>query len=527
MSEGVELLLDQLSSDSDSEPHSSTFAQELEVLEPTQPARKLSLLNGIALVLGLQIGSGVFSTPSQVSQHVPSPGIGVIVWILGGLLVWTGAASFIELGLAITENGGIQEYLRVCYGDFAAFLFAWLWLGVSKPCSMALIATVFAEYMYRAFTVDDDGAVPQWVVKVFGLLGLASIAFINCVGVRSGLTAANIFLFLKVGALLSICLLGLGASLSGRGSGIGRPDHPGWFDTSGEPQLSSWSHLGNTVTALFGVLFCYNGWESIGFVVGDLYDPQRNLPRVLSLSMATSITGFAWMNVAFYTVLSMGVIRGRYTVAVEFGNAIMGTAGAIAYSLIIAISALGALNANTIATAALCEKASEQGYFPRVFARTRPAAGMYGSDIHERRNSPGPDWLQARFQSIFKRGFPSNKDQIPRYAVLLNTSLASLFLIFGTFDGLVTFIGISGYVSYFWAVSGVFVLRRRLQATSTTPLYQTWLGNPILFCTGSAIVVIRGIITNWWQGAAVLAFLLAGWTVYRFAIEGRRSRAIT
>ena len=83
----------------------------------------LTFINGIALVLGLQIGSGIFFAPSQVSIHVSNLGITILVWLFAGILVWSGAASFIELGVAMLNNGGMQEYLGACYGEFAGFLF--------------------------------------------------------------------------------------------------------------------------------------------------------------------------------------------------------------------------------------------------------------------------------------------------------------------------------------------------------------------------------------------------------------------
>ena len=57
---------------------------------PTSKAN-LTFINGLALVISLQIGSGIFSAPSVTANHVPSPGIGILVWLCGGLLVWTGA----------------------------------------------------------------------------------------------------------------------------------------------------------------------------------------------------------------------------------------------------------------------------------------------------------------------------------------------------------------------------------------------------------------------------------------------------
>ena len=116
----------------------------------TKERGSLTFINGLALVLGLQTGSGIFSAPSQVSNHGPSPGPAVLIWLVSGILVWTGTASFIELGLAIPRNEGIQEYLKVCYGDYLGFLFTWVYIAIAKPCAMAMIAMIFAENLSSA-----------------------------------------------------------------------------------------------------------------------------------------------------------------------------------------------------------------------------------------------------------------------------------------------------------------------------------------------------------------------------------------
>lgn len=93
----------------------------------------------------LQIGSGVCSVPAVIAAKVASPVFGASVWILTGALVWTGAASVIELGTTVPENGGIKEYLRHCYGDAYGFRFACTWIWVVEPRAMASISLVFAE----------------------------------------------------------------------------------------------------------------------------------------------------------------------------------------------------------------------------------------------------------------------------------------------------------------------------------------------------------------------------------------------
>jgi solute carrier family 7 (L-type amino acid transporter), member 6 len=225
--------------------------------EPEAP--RLTFLNGLALVLGLQIGSGIFSAPSHVSLYVFSAGEGVLVWLFAGLLAWTGASSFIELGLAVPRNGGMQEYLQFCYGDFAGFLFTWIWVVIAKPSANAVIATVLADYLTSVFPFE---ATPVLLSKLVGVLAIVTIAFVNCLTAKAGPNVANGFLVLKL--LLVISIITVGISVCGR-TGKGVPSTGlGWFGgTDNDEQLPIWTRFGHLVTALLGALFCYGGWESV------------------------------------------------------------------------------------------------------------------------------------------------------------------------------------------------------------------------------------------------------------------------
>ena len=227
--------------------------------EPSSSAQHdhaLTFLNGFALVVGLQIGSGIFTAPSQVSQNVAAAPIGVAAWLFAGLLVWTGAASFVELGLAIPRNGGIQEYLRYCYGDFPAFLFSWLWVFVLKPCAMAMISIIFSDNFCRGMLPAEVG---PYLVKPIALLGLAVIVLVNYSTVKTGAMTANVFLVLKLFAVSSISLFGFGYVI------MGKPDvsEEQASIVSRAEQLSFWQSVGGFVSAVFGALFCYGGWETV------------------------------------------------------------------------------------------------------------------------------------------------------------------------------------------------------------------------------------------------------------------------
>lgn len=69
---------------------------------------KISVTAGIALIVGMQIGSGIFSSPGVVARETGAVGSALLAWLGAGLLSWAGASSFAELGTALPLNGGSQ-----------------------------------------------------------------------------------------------------------------------------------------------------------------------------------------------------------------------------------------------------------------------------------------------------------------------------------------------------------------------------------------------------------------------------------
>jgi L-type amino acid transporter 6 len=244
----------------------SSRSPSIAELGPSSAAPKalqLTLVHSLAIVISMQIGSGIFAAPTQVSQSVASPGIAIIVWITGGILAWTGASSFIELGLTIPKNGGVQEYLQACYGDFMAFLFTWTLVTIIQPCSFAIISTVFANHLCGA--ILPASLLPAWVIKFFALLGLSFITFLNCLGTKVGPNIAKAFLFMKVSAVVSIILVALFAVVSGKANGVTN-SNSGWFGSyDPQNQETEPARIGGFVTALFGALYCYGGWETVRY----------------------------------------------------------------------------------------------------------------------------------------------------------------------------------------------------------------------------------------------------------------------
>ncbi|MCJ1353905.1 MAG: Y+L amino acid transporter [Icmadophila ericetorum] len=481
-----------------------------------RPKGSLTYLNGLALILGLQIGSGIFSAPSQVSRHVPSPGTAISVWLIAGLLVWTGAASFIELGIAIPDNGGIQEYLRTCYGDFAGFLFSWIWITIAKPSAIAMIAMIFAENLGTVISTDaDSGLLATWKAKIIAILGIQAVTFVNCLGSRTGAQAANGFLVLKLLAISSIGITGLVIGTFGLWKEGQKPD-TAWFGKDPDPlrqQFPIWVQVGEYVTAVYGALFCYGGWESLGFVAGEMTNPGRDLPRAIISAMTIAVSGFFTLNVALYVVLPFTGLRERSTVAVDFGQQVFGLAGKLGYSLIVSASCLGSLNSNVFATGRLCAAASKREYLPAVLSNlhcsTRDQEPQYNKTALRRFPSRLSKMI-AWFAAI--TGPLRWEKNVPIYAMVMNASIASFYVLIGTFDSLVTFVGISEYFFFLLSVMGLFILRRNTDSTSQ---YRTWTINPVTFCLVSGFLVVRGLLTDPLQGAALFTLIAIGWLIFR------------
>ncbi|WDK12322.1 large neutral amino acids transporter small subunit 1 [Colletotrichum graminicola] len=490
-------------------------------------ARKLTLFNGLAIVISLQIGSGIFSVPSQISQFVTAPGYGLLAWLFGGLLVWTGAASFIELGLRIPVNGGIQEYLRACYGEFAGFLFTWVWCIIIKPAANSMIATIFADYLTEAF-VADQGTLPLWVPKLVAAGCIVVMTLVNCLGATAGAEAAKLFLFLKTTALATIIVLGCGVWAFGHGDGVPSSEY-GWFGQAPEQhEVGLWEWLGDFGTATFGALWCYAGWEMIGFVLGDMKNPKKDLPIVVNGSMAVVIIGFLLMNAALYVCLPMSVMRTSSTVAVDFANRILGNWAGLLFCLVVSVSAMGALNSNIFATAKLVVVASQRGYLPAILAnlhcsQEKDEAGCadeYMSSLPRLVKGPIIGFLSWTQDRRWRRNrYGCYTDGNARLPLLLNCALSVVYVVVGSFNGLVTFIGLAAYTIFFSSTAGLIVLRQRDSRTPTAKAaeYSTWLINPIIFSAISGLLVVRGVISEPLQGGAI--FLVAVFGAVFFSLK--------
>ena len=102
--------------------------------------KNVTFSNGLTLVVGVIIGSGIFASPGPVFAYSKSVGVSLIIWFVSGLLAFAGSLCYAELGSAMPSSGGGEHaYLNHAFGSLPAFLFSW--------SSIALLKVTICSYV--------------------------------------------------------------------------------------------------------------------------------------------------------------------------------------------------------------------------------------------------------------------------------------------------------------------------------------------------------------------------------------------
>jgi solute carrier family 7 (L-type amino acid transporter), member 9/15 len=435
-------------SEATSESHSSLLDENnppslrhssVDLARPSQ-SKMLSLHDGFALLVSLQVGSGIFSSPSQVDNHTPSPGMSLVVWLASGLIAWAGATCFAELGAAIPVNGGMQEYLQYIYGDFLAFLASWIWILAVKPSSMAVLSIIFAQYWTNAI-LPPSSSHTSWVNNVLALVALTIMILLNALSLNTTTRMTNYFLWLKLGTvvlLLLCCILSvaLGLHLGAAESNQDWLDR-NWFSSSqttsaNQPvdwdDLSTWSLFGEYTTALYAGLWAFAGWDNANMVAGEMQNPSKDLPYAIHTALPTVILCFLLANISYYLAIPWTEIGSNNTIAVKVGERVLGQPGAFLFAFLVSLVCLGSININVFTTSRLTTAASKTGYLP--IALEEIGLGAFG---------PVGKALQPTNSRLW---------QTPIKAMLFNAICTSIYIILGSFGALVTFIGIAEFLFF-------------------------------------------------------------------------------
>lgn len=429
----------------------------------TQLQRSLRLPDGLAMVVGIIIGSGIFRTPGIVVAQLGRPWLTFVVWIAGGALAFLGALVFAELATRLPQAGGKYAYAREAFGPRAAFVVGWVEALGIYAAAIAAIATVAGDYLGRLIGTDPAGGMSRWL----GIGCVAAFTGINLVGVASGRWVQNIVTAAKVLGLVGVTVV---AFIAGSGAGW----HTALASTPAGPAV--W---GAMALAFQSVIWSYYGYPDAAKIAEEVVDPGRTLPRIFLVGLAVVVVLYLLMNAAFIHVLPLATIAASSLVAGDVAAQIFGAGGAAVVAGLALVVVLASLNGNVFVTPRVIFGLARDGMGPAVFTRV---------------NRGGSPWA----------------------AMLLVGVVAAALVATGTFEWLLALaitliLIVDGSMSF-----ALFRLRRRGPAPFQTPLYPFV---PAAFAGVYAVLFVITVKTQpgvaLWTVAVLVGVWALSWTVRR------------
>ncbi len=421
-------------------------------------ARELTMRDGVAVVVGSVIGSGIFLVPGQIALHLRTLSAVILVWIGGGLLTLFGALSLAELGGMFPAAGGLYSYLRETYGRPVGFLYGWMVLTVIQTGGIATLATGLALYLSLVLPLTHTEQKATAIASILLFTGLNLMSLHHAKHIQNISTAAKL---LGIAALAALLFSRGHMNLLMARSTVVSP--------------ITFLGIGAAITA---VLWAYDGWHVVSFTAAEFRNPIRDLPRSLISGTVLVASVYVLINLAYYSVLRPVQIAGSASTAAAAMTAVYGVAMTGLVSLVIVVSMLGAINGLVLTGPRVYYAMARDGLFFRSLGRTNQTT------------------------------------HVPVTALIVQGIWASVLTLTGGFEQLFSMFIFTSWIFYGLCVAAVLILRRA-QPHRARPFRTPgapWI--PLLFILSAAGIVISSFVNNWEHALLALAFLLIGVPVY-------------
>lgn len=425
--------------------------------------KNLGISTAMATVVGCVIGSGVFLKPQAIYTATGgAPGLGMIAWLITGLVCIAAAMTFAEVAIMIPKTGGMVAYLEEAFGKKVGFLAGWMQTILFYPAMIAALAVAFAQ---QAELFIGEG----FIIPV-SIGAIIIVVILNGLGSAVGGGAQVVFTICKLIPLILLMIFGFI-----KGSG----DNP-IFSPMIADGLNPAVVLGQLMIA---VLFAFEGWTNVGAIAGEMKNPGKDLPVAIVGGVSMIMAIYFIINLAYLWVLPADQMKDIAVPASAVAIAVFGDMGGKAISVGIMISVLGACNGFVLSGSRVCYSLAAEG--------TLPAS-----------------------KSLSK----ISKAQVPINSILLVSVLGAIYAISGQFNLLTNLAVFSCWIFYTLTFMAVISLRKTQpdrERTYKVPLYPVI---PAIAIISGLYVIINQLfmsgMTTTLLSAASIVLTLIGIPVY-------------
>jgi APA family basic amino acid/polyamine antiporter len=409
--------------------------------------KRVNLFDGVAMVAGGMIGSGIFIVSADIARSVGSPGWLMVVWLITGIITVIGALSYGELAAMMPSVGGQYVYLRESYHPLIGFLFGWTTFLVIQCGSIAAVSVGFAKFSGVIFPwVSENnillqiGALKINSTQMVGMLLIVFLTWLNTRGIVTGKVVLNIFSSTKVIALLGFIVVGLVVTKGINSFEVNKEVfwHASKIGANNQTvPIAGFALVAALGTALVGSLFAADAWYNITYISGEVINPKRTVP--LSLLFGTLLVSALYFiaNFVYLRILPLHgspdganeLARGIQfatddRVATSVMQVIIGDYAAIIMAVFIMISTFGCSHIMILAA-------------PRIY------------------------YAMAKDGLFFKKVGDLNKKGVPAFALIVQGAWSILLCLSGTYNNLLDYVIFAVLLFFTLTILAIFILRKK------------------------------------------------------------------
>ena len=319
-------------------------------MENKQLQKSLGIAAALSTVVGMVIGGGVFFKPQAVYTLTGgAPGLGILAWIIAGIMTITAGLTAAEVSAAIPKTGGMMVYIEEIYGKKLGFLTGWMQTVLFFPATAAAIAVMFGQQ--AALLLNNSSLVMPMTIGVILLIGI-----LNTFGSKTSGAIQTVSTVCKLIPLGLIIVFGFI-----KGSG----DNPIMNPLVAEG-IRPMGIIGQLLVA---ILFAYDGWINVGALAGEMKNPGKDLPKAiiggLSIVMAINVV----INLAYLWVLPASELAQYASPASIVAEKIFGPVGGKLINVGILVSVFGCLNGYLLTGPRIPYTLANQKLLPATFGK--------------------------------------------------------------------------------------------------------------------------------------------------------------
>lgn len=445
--------------------------------EASQPQLKktLRVSDGVALLVGITIGSGIYSTPSIIAGYYESFGAIILTWLIVAALVLIGGLIYAELGTRLPETGGEYIYISRCFGPVAGFMFGWAQLFIIRTSPAAALAIVAADYVGH-FAQLSPTANTTVALSIIAALGVFNYVGMEWASLFQKITTAIKVVGLVLFAAGGVVLLGGVANQLGTSAAT----------TTGV------GTIGNVVAALMLIVFTYTGWDRLGYVAGEMRNPRAVIPKAMFLGLGMVIVIYLVINTVYHYTLGMEGMRATTTPAADVATIMLGVVGGSVVAALAIVSAIGSINGTMMS-----------------------ATRVYYRMSHDRLFFRWLDFVHPTFRT-------------PSRSILVHCIWAAIILVGrGSFESIAA--GMVFAILIFYTLTTLALFKLRRNETGDEDVYRMpWYPTlPVIYLIGVVGLLVVRAIFEWEKSIVDFAFVATGIPVSVFWLWKRRDKDAT